>query len=112
MNLAGKPLSYTDGTPLPLTKEEEAKSKMEHVTIEFWGLAIPESRYGKYGDEDPSPDNNGQWPTATGNNTYKAIRVIGESYNLYYSVWCTNEKEFYDLKVSTIDLSPFGLWPC
>lgn len=31
------------------------------------------------------------------NNTYKALRVIGETYNLYYSVWCTNEHELYDL---------------
>lgn len=31
------------------------------------------------------------------NNTYKALRVIGENYNLYYSVWCTNEHELYDL---------------
>jgi N-acetylglucosamine-6-sulfatase len=33
------------------------------------------------------------------NNTYKALRVIGENYNLYYSVWCTNEHELYDLSV-------------
>jgi N-acetylglucosamine-6-sulfatase len=25
------------------------------------------------------------------------LRVIGETYNLYYSVWCTNEHELYDL---------------
>ena len=31
------------------------------------------------------------------NNTYKALRVIGDTYNLYYSVWCTNEHELYDL---------------
>tara|TARA_R110002003_G_scaffold48_30_gene4203 strand:- start:7257 stop:7418 length:162 start_codon:yes stop_codon:yes gene_type:complete len=33
------------------------------------------------------------------NNTYKALRVIGEDYDLYYSVWCTNEHELYNLKV-------------
>ena len=31
------------------------------------------------------------------NNTYTALRVIGQNYNLYYSVWCTNEHELYDL---------------
>lgn len=31
------------------------------------------------------------------NNTYKALRVIGQTYNLSYSVWCTNEHELYDL---------------
>jgi hypothetical protein len=39
------------------------------------------------------------------NNTYKALRVIGENYNLYYSVWCTNEHELYDLSVR-FSLSP------
>jgi len=33
------------------------------------------------------------------NNTYKALRIIGDGYNLYYSVWCTNEHELYDLTV-------------
>lgn len=33
------------------------------------------------------------------NNTYKGVRLIGRDYNLYYSVWCTNETELYDLKV-------------
>lgn len=37
---------------------------------------------------------------AAANNTYKAIRIIGGEYNLYYSVWCTNESELYDMKVS------------
>lgn len=34
------------------------------------------------------------------NNTYKAVRVVAEDYNLYYSVWCNNEHELYDLNVS------------
>lgn len=33
------------------------------------------------------------------NNTYKAIRVLGPGYNLYYSVWCNNEHELYDMNV-------------
>lgn len=31
------------------------------------------------------------------NNTYKSLRLIGDSYNVYYSVWCSNEKELFDL---------------
>lgn len=34
---------------------------------------------------------------AAPNNTYKGLRVIGDAYNLYYSVWCTNETELYNL---------------
>lgn len=37
------------------------------------------------------------------NNTYKSVRIIGEAYDLYYSVWCTNEHELYDVKVSGSD---------
>ena len=33
------------------------------------------------------------------NTTYKALRIVGDDYNLYYSVWCNNEHELYDLKV-------------
>lgn len=35
-----------------------------------------------------------------GNNTYKALRLVSRHYNVYYSVWCNNEHELYDLNVS------------
>lgn len=41
------------------------------------------------------------------NNTYKAVRIMGQDYNLYYSVWCNNEHELYDLEVSDFYLK----WP-
>jgi hypothetical protein len=31
------------------------------------------------------------------NNTYKALRLITDGNNFYYSVWCTGEKEFYNM---------------
>lgn len=41
------------------------------------------------------------WPGLIGprNNTYKSIRLYGEGYNLYYSTWCSNEHELYNLNV-------------
>ena len=33
------------------------------------------------------------------NNTYKSARILGDGYNLYYAVWCSNEHELYDLSV-------------
>lgn len=44
------------------------------------------------------------WPGPGGsikipNNTYKAVRLLGDGYNIYYSVWCNNEHELYDLTV-------------
>ena len=83
----------TDGTPIPLSKEAEKDSKLEHVTIEYWGLAIPVGRFGWYGNEGMNDPGYDIPTTAIGNNTYKAIRVISEEYYLYYTVWCTNESE-------------------
>lgn len=40
--------------------------------------------------------------TMVPNNTYKSVRLLGEGYNLYYSVWCNNEHELYDLSVSRL----------
>ena len=33
------------------------------------------------------------------NNTYKGLRIVHEDYDLYYSAWCNNEHELYDVKV-------------
>lgn len=41
------------------------------------------------------------------NNTYKSLRLLGEGYNLYYSVWCSNEHELYDLSVSPVSCFVF-----
>jgi N-acetylglucosamine-6-sulfatase len=68
----------------------------EHVNIEFWGNVIPEGLWGKYGDGfDPHTGSHLQGL----NNTYKAVRIVSPDYSLYYSVWCTGEKEYYDMKV-------------
>lgn len=41
----------------------------------------------------------GQGQIRMPNNTYKALRVLSADYDLYYSVWCSNEHELYDLTV-------------
>jgi N-acetylglucosamine-6-sulfatase len=105
-----------DGSPIPLDEKglEDAKQdRQEHVNVEFWGRGIPEGRYrfslddGKVG-RIPVTDHrrNLLWKLIRAylvdygpNNTYKALRVVGSNYSLYYSVWCTNEHELYDLTV-------------
>lgn len=93
LGLAGAPLKASfDGIPVPLTREglEEAeRARHEHVTVEFWGIAAFEA-VRDFEDSLVVP-----------NNTYKAVRIISDSYNLLYTVWCTNEHELYDLNVST-----------
>ena len=77
-----------DGAAIPVTETalSEAKSKRhEHVNVEYWGFALTEGDYEK---------------AVYWNNTYKALRILGKGYNLYYSVWCNNEHELYDLDVS------------
>ncbi|KAG6823919.1 hypothetical protein H0H93_002817, partial [Arthromyces matolae] len=94
--LAGLPLREDfDGTPIPLDIPHIKSSSSishEHVTVEFWGLATLEGDYGTIGKE-TGIDGSIELP----NNTYKSARILGEGYNLYYSVWCTNEHELYDL---------------
>ncbi|KAI1395936.1 Arylsulphatase [Hypoxylon fuscum] len=78
-----------DGAAIPVTKEkiEQARNagvRREHAGIEYWGFAMGEGIYNR----DPRQ-----------NNTYKALRLSGPGYNLYYSVWCNNEHELYDMSV-------------
>lgn len=84
--LAGIPLRDDfDGEPIPVTTELLAcNEKSEHINIEFWGDHLVEGNFF-YG--------NSYFP----NNTYKTVRVIGEQYDLAYTVWCTNEHELYDM---------------
>ncbi|KAI0883263.1 Arylsulphatase [Annulohypoxylon maeteangense] len=77
-----------DGAAIPVTQEEiggvrERGERREHAGIEYWGFAMGEGVYNR----DPRE-----------NNTYKALRISGPGYNLYYSVWCNNEHELYDMK--------------
>ncbi|KAI1180576.1 alkaline-phosphatase-like protein [Nemania sp. FL0916] len=78
-----------DGAAIPLTRHDiaaAASDRHEHVNVEFWGIGVDE------GKPHVSLD------SLFANNTYKALRIVSESWNLYYSVWCTNEHELYDLK--------------
>lgn len=76
-----------DGSPIVVSgsTREVQTSKLEHANIEFWSNWVaPGERLGRV------------------NNTYKSVRLIGDGYNLYYSVWCTNEHELYDMTVSNV----------
>lgn len=73
-------------------EQHERESRNEHVNVEYWGFALSEGEY----------DKQFFW-----NNTYKALRLIGEDYNFYYSVWCSGEHQLYDLNVSFPSSSVF-----
>ncbi|KAL5333997.1 alkaline-phosphatase-like protein [Aspergillus crustosus] len=89
-----------DGTPIPLpggSGVDGEHLRHEHVTVEYWGQAYLEGEKGVLSNPDHTP--------FVLNNTYKSVRIIGEGYNLYYSVWCNNEHELYDLKTDPYQLT-------
>jgi arylsulfatase A-like enzyme len=91
LKLAGEDRPDLDGSPIPLTQAELAHpASGEHVNVAFWGSALAEGKYGRVEDD-----------TALGpasrNNTYKALRIIGDHYSSLYTVWCNGEREFYNL---------------
>ncbi|RAK84164.1 arylsulfatase [Aspergillus costaricaensis CBS 115574] len=92
LDLLGIPLQDDfDGDPIPLTENQIEKAhdeRQEHVTVEYWGYAAGE---GIYDCATLKVD------LSAYNNTYKALRIKGSEYNLYYSVWCNNEHELYDM---------------
>lgn len=114
--LAGIPLREDfDGTPMPLKKNGSKSVAHEHVAVEYWGTGVIEGDFSRIGmfllslvdrghaaNKRTAPDGGAKSP----NNTYKSARIIGEDYNLYYSVWCTNEHELYDLSVRCLLVSP------
>ncbi|KAM3419737.1 Arylsulfatase [Cercospora zeina] len=96
MKLAGADRPDLDGTPMPLSQGAlSAGSFGEHVNVEYWGKALPEGKYGKIGSEPFSP---GGPPISARNNTYKALRLVADEYSLLYTVWCTGERELYDVR--------------
>ncbi|KAI4656857.1 uncharacterized protein J4E78_006748 [Alternaria triticimaculans] len=107
MKLAGQSLREDfDGSVMPLSQEDtllaESAERQEHINIEYWGRAIPEGIWGHYDNpvkENHPPDQNwGGYLHSIRNNTYKGLRLIGEDYNIYYSVFCTGDKEYYDMR--------------
>lgn len=103
--LAGlNPRSDFDGTPMPTS--QTSGDLHEHIAVEFWGRGILEGAFSK-------PGSSTYYFSIcyilmlvgaqfVPNNTLKAVRVLAPDYNLFYSVWCNNEHELYDMSVSLI----------
>ncbi|KAJ3573266.1 hypothetical protein NPX13_g4767 [Xylaria arbuscula] len=89
LSIVGAPMREDlDGEAIPLTQQSIDASlgnRYEHVQVEYWGYAVSEGDYAYEGYLIP-------------NNTYKALRIVSDEYSFYYSVWCNNEHELYDMK--------------
>ncbi|KAJ6151757.1 hypothetical protein N7470_006885 [Penicillium chermesinum] len=88
--LFGLPMrTKLDGKTIPVVTGETDVKAAEHINVELWGSAdVYETMPFK---------NNVPLPVAVSNNTYKGLRIVSDDYSLYYSVWCTNEHELYDM---------------
>ena len=71
-----------DGKAIITNGQQNPGQPWEHTQVEHWGSGGFDGKFGK--SKHP-------------NTTYKAVRVMGEDYNFYYSVWCNNEHELYDM---------------
>ena len=97
--LAGQPARpELDGGVMPwnayLNSRNETVDGHEHSTVEFWGTNL-DNAVGGYVTETYGIKG---YP----NNTFTSVRLIGDDYSFYYSVWCSNEHEVYDMKVSGV----------
>lgn len=78
-----------DGRPIPTIVNQSAPAS-EHINVELWGAAAPY--------EGTIPWKRiGQSVKGRHNNTYKGLRIYSDQCSIYYSVWCTNEHELYDM---------------
>lgn len=93
LTLFGLPLrTKLDGQVIPQIinpKSSSSRSGIEHVNVEHWGSGVP-YELGPYFGHIPVKGKR--------KNTYKGLRLVADSYSLYYSVWCTNEHELYDME--------------
>ncbi|KAG9326460.1 hypothetical protein KVV02_001639 [Mortierella alpina] len=84
LKLAGLPVpDELDAHSIPVLENKAAYGKdqsSEAFAVEFWSTAFMENTTARYST-----------------NTYKSVRLIGQGYNLLYTVWCTGEHEYYDL---------------
>lgn len=68
--------------PAPSAVASEAQGTPRHALAEYWVLAVEE----------------GPWASAPRpNNTYRTLRLADGAHAYTYSVWCTGERELYDL---------------
>ncbi|KAH0257183.1 Arylsulphatase, partial [Aureobasidium melanogenum] len=76
LSLAGASRNDFDGLAIPLLKDNTSP-RGEHVNVEFWGIGLPEGKFGI-----AEPHGGLSYP----NNTYKALRLVSANYSLYYSM--------------------------
>ncbi|OZJ06847.1 hypothetical protein BZG36_00041 [Bifiguratus adelaidae] len=87
LDIAGGSIpDFVDGSVIPIheSARNQEKPPSEVVELEFW--------------DNLNMQGAGLDIVTYKNNSYRALRVLAEDYNYFYSTWCTNEHELYELK--------------
>jgi arylsulfatase len=92
LQMLGIPLREDfDGAPIPYTSQAlKEDTNSEVMTVEFWTALHPPVGFTR---------------KEYYNNTYRAIRLASDHYSLYYAVWCSGEREFYDMKSDSAQMN-------
>ena len=106
-----------NGAVIKLNEDEMQESlhtSQEHVNLEYWVFALAEGRYG-FREGEAEGINVIQLRSAMSllvtvgphgdevsveQHLKKLLRLISTDHDIYYSVWCNNQHDSYDLSVS------------
>ncbi|KAK4052700.1 hypothetical protein OIV83_001987 [Microbotryomycetes sp. JL201] len=86
LQLAGASSDYNhDGDTIPLTSSQRQSPRKQHHLSEYWVEGVEEGRFSS-----------GQRRVTQ---KYRTVRVVEDDgkINLAYAVWCTGERELYDM---------------
>lgn len=92
LQMLGLPLrDEFDGAPIAHTEDALSSSnKSELINVEFWDFNFKPMALHK---------------DSYYNNTYKALRLMSGNESLFYSTWCTGEREFYDMNQDYVQMN-------
>ncbi|KAF5351283.1 hypothetical protein D9758_007985 [Tetrapyrgos nigripes] len=98
LDVANASASYpVDGRVITFDVEDDGSG---HTIVEFWNAALEEGIYAFSTGSVESRDNT----------TYRSIRAVdGDEHAWVYGVWCTGERELYDLKTDPYELTNLAL---
>ena len=86
-DLDGRVMSWSDGTP----SFREAGTATHHLS-EFWVSQVGGAIEGKYTEHDKITSK------------YRTLRVKDDNHDFAYTVWCTGERELYDMKNDSVQM--------
>jgi hypothetical protein len=102
LDIAGAKADYDDdGVRIDLHQGDLKEGDARHALTEYWVLGVEEGIYSG-----PWRTNNSAWSEGQLTPAYRTIRVSdtvhGRKTSYSYSVWCTGERELYDLEADPL----------